>query len=124
MGVCRRQLQWQVLLLRLRHRQIQVSALFSVSKSPSGSLLIAMHMKTITVTGEESLLLLPARSKDGFQQKKFTYEESFALPRPRSNSLSFTESVWDVMRTKKACARENSWLCGVKYILKPGATTR
>ena len=65
-----------------------------------------MYTKTVTITGEESLLLLPARSKGDFQQKRFTYEESFALPRPRSNSVSFTEAFWDVMRTRKACARE------------------
>jgi hypothetical protein len=119
--VSRRQLQWQVtLLLRLLHRQIQVSVLFSVSRSASGSLLLVMHTKTVTITGEESLLLLPARSKGDFQQNKFTYEESFALSRPRSNSLSFTEAFWDAMKTKKACAREDPRLCGVNYILRRG----
>jgi hypothetical protein len=93
-AVSRRQSLWQVtLLLRPRHRQKQVSVPFSASKSQSASLLIALHTKVVTITGEESLLLLATRSKDGFQHKKLTYDESFVLSRPRSKSVSFTETL-------------------------------
>lgn len=47
-----------------------VSDLVSVSKLESGCLVIGIDAKAITVTGEDSLLLLPVKSKESTEKEK------------------------------------------------------
>jgi hypothetical protein len=49
---------------------MQESDLVSVSKSESRCLVIGIDIKVITVTGEESLLLLPAKLKECTEEEK------------------------------------------------------